>query len=132
MPLVIGELESEVLQVLQSKKEDATAGEVLQELKKKKEIAYTTVSTTLDRLYRKRLVERRAEPGPGGTRYLFSVAKDQKMMSKIIESSIGRLTNAFGEGAYSALYKQIDNMPAEELERLKKQVERVLQRRSSR
>lgn len=121
---IIGELESDVLEVLKAKGQ-ATAAEVMDALKQNREIAYTTVSTTLDRLFKKRLVERKAMPGPGGTKYLFSLGKDEKIKKKIVESTLDRITNAFGETAYSAIYRKLDSLPEEELDRLKKQVERA-------
>jgi predicted transcriptional regulator len=122
----IGELESDVLEVLKSRGGDGTAADVLGELRKQREVAYTTVSTTLDRLFRKHLLERKALPGPGGTRYLFSLGKDEKVKSKIVESTMSRLTAAFGETAYSAIYKHLDELSEDELERLKKQVDKAL------
>ncbi len=126
----IGELESEVLEILKQNGGQATASEVLGVIKKDRDVAYTTVSTTLDRLFRKRLVDRKALPGPGGTRYLFLVGKDERLKNKIVESTMERLTAAFGDSAYSAIYKHIDELSEEELERLKKQVDRALKAKS--
>ena len=121
---VIGELESVVLEVLKTKGQ-ATAADVMESLKEKRDIAYTTVSTTLDRLYKKRLVDRKALPGPGGTKYLFSLGKDERLKRQIVESTLDRITSAFGETAYSAIYKRLDSLSEDELERLKKQVEKA-------
>lgn len=126
----IGELESDVLEALKSKGGQATASEVLGVLKQDRDVAYTTVSTTLDRLYRKRLLERKALPGPGGTKYLFILGRDEKVKNKIVESTMERLTAAFGETAYSAIYKHLDDLSEEELERLRKQVDRALKAKS--
>jgi len=121
---IIGELESDVLEVLKLKGQ-ATASDVMEALKENRDIAYTTVSTTLDRLYKKRLVERKAMPGPGGTKYLFSLGKDEKLKRKIVESTLDRITSAFGETAYSAIYRRLDSLPEDELDRLKKQIEKA-------
>lgn len=127
----IGELEAEVLKVLQDSG-SASASEVLDVLSKKRDkIAYTTVSTTLDRLYKKHLLDRKSIPGPGGVKYVFSLGKDRKIRTRIVESSFGRLTNAFGDSAYSALYKHIETMETSELERLKKQVDKALEKARS-
>jgi predicted transcriptional regulator len=127
---VLGELESEVLEVIKSNGGQATASDVLGVLRKERDVAYTTVSTTLDRLYRKRLLERKAMPGPGGTKYLFTIGKDEKLKNKIVESTMDRLTAAFGETAYSAIYKHLDDLPEEELERLRKQIDKALKSKS--
>ena len=125
---IIGELESDVLEVLKAKGQ-ATAADIMDVLQENREIAYTTVSTTLDRLFKKRLVERKAMPGPGGTKYLFSLGKDEKLKRKIVESTIDRLTSAFGETAYSAIYKKLDSLPDDELDRLRKQVDKARKKR---
>lgn len=127
---IIGELEADVLQVLKVRG-SATAGEVHAELQVGRPIAYTTVSTTLDRLYKKRLVERKALPGPGGTRYLFSLGKDERAKTQIVEEALERLTSAFGETAYSALYRKLETLPDAELTKLKKQVESVKRRKTA-
>jgi predicted transcriptional regulator len=120
----IGELESEVLSVLEQRG-SSTASEVLDVLKDDREIAYTTVSTTLDRLYKKNLVGRKGLPGPGGIKYLFTVSGDQRLKNKIIEATLDRLTNAFGDAAYSAIYKQLQTLSPSDLDRLKRQVDKA-------
>lgn len=125
----IGELESEVLEVLQDRKEPGTVGDVLSVIRKKRDVAYTTISTTLDRLHKKKLVERSAIPGRGGTKYLFSIGKNEKLKNSIIQSSLDRLTGAFGGMTYSTLYRNVSSLPKEDLERLKKQVDRALKAR---
>jgi predicted transcriptional regulator len=127
---VIGELESDVLEVLKERGQ-ASASDILEVLRSRRDIAYTTISTTLDRLHRKRLVDRKATPGPGGTRYLFSLGKDEKLKKKIVDSTLDRLTGAFGETAYSAIYQKLDSLPDDELDRLKKQVERARRKKAA-
>lgn len=124
MEETLGELESQVLEVLKDRGQ-ATAGEVLEVLQRNREIAYTTVSTTLDRLHRKKLVERRALAGPGGTKYQFRLGKDERRKKKIVEATIDRLTGAFGETAYSAIYRKLESLPDDELENLRRQVDRA-------
>ncbi len=120
---IVGELESDVLKAL-GKKGQATAGDITEVLQKRREIAYTTVSTTLDRLYKKRLVNRKALPGPSGTKYLFSLGTNERLKRRMVDLAIDRLTDAFGETAYSAIYKKLDVLSPGELDRLKKQVEK--------
>jgi predicted transcriptional regulator len=127
---MIGELESDVLGVLKEKG-NASASDILVELQKDREIAYTTVSTTLDRLYKKRLVERKPIRGPGGTKFIFSMGKDERARTQIVENALDRLTSAFGETTYSALFKRLETLPDEELDRLRKQVDRAKRRKDS-
>jgi predicted transcriptional regulator len=127
---MIGELESDVLGVLKEKG-NASASDILVELQKDREIAYTTVSTTLDRLYKKRLVERKPIRGPGGTKFIFSMGKDERARTQIVENALDRLTSAFGETTYSALFKRLETLPDEELDSLRKQVDRAKRRKDS-
>jgi len=55
-PRALGELEEAVMEVLWSAAEPLSVKEVQRRLER--ELAYTTIMTILDRLYRKRLVER--------------------------------------------------------------------------
>ncbi|MET9225661.1 BlaI/MecI/CopY family transcriptional regulator [Lentzea sp. NPDC003310] len=54
----LGELESAVMDVLWRGDGDRTVRDVLEELSKERELAYTTVMTVLDNLHRKGWVER--------------------------------------------------------------------------
>src|ERR1700730_10396664 len=67
----IGDLEADVLKVLK-RTGSASAGEIMTELKPGRVLAYTTVSTTLDRLYRKGLVTRRSVSGRTGQKHVYS------------------------------------------------------------
>src|ERR1039457_2948116 len=67
----IGDLEAEVLKILK-RSGSASAGEMMAELKPGRVLAYTTVSTTLDRLHRKGLVARRSVSGRTGRKHVYS------------------------------------------------------------
>jgi len=105
----IGKLESEVLSALEQK-EQASAGEVLEVLRARREIAYSTVSTTLYRLFKKDRVDRRAMPGPGGMKYLFFPGKDERIKRQMVGETIDRLVGAFGDTAYSSLCQRIETL----------------------
>jgi predicted transcriptional regulator len=121
---VIGELESQVLEVLR-KKGTATASDVLQVLRERRGLAYTTVSTTLDRLHKKGLVGRKTLSGPGGKKYLFSPSGDERLKRRIVESSLKRLTSAFGDTANSVIYRYLQSLPPSKYNGLKKQVQKT-------
>ena len=55
--MAVGELESEILTVLW-KKDKTTVREALQSLKEKRVLAYTTVMTVMDNLYKKGFLKR--------------------------------------------------------------------------
>ena len=118
----LGDLEAEVLSSVKNLGE-ASGSEVLKELRKNKEIAYTTVTTTLDRLYKKGLLTRKETLGRGGVRYLYSSKHDAEIEGKIVEGAIGRLLSAFGSHAVSMIYEKLEEVPKSEVKELKERVE---------
>ncbi len=118
----LGDLEAEVLSSVKNLGE-ASGSEVLKELRKNKEIAYTTVTTTLDRLYKKGLLNRKETLGRGGVRYLYSSKHDAEIEGKIVEGAIGRLLSAFGSHAVSMIYEKLEEVPKSEVKELKERVE---------
>jgi predicted transcriptional regulator len=117
----IGDLESEVLEILKGKQR-ASAGDIHEVLSGRRQIAYTTVSTTLDRLYKKRLADRVIAPGRGGRKYLYLPGKDMRTKDQTIRETLDRLTQAFGDTAYPAFYKKIEALPDHKLSELKREV----------
>jgi predicted transcriptional regulator len=103
----MGGLEAEVLNILESK-ERATVSDITLTIRLRRDFAYTTIAKTLDRLYKKRLVERRVLPGRGGAKYLYCRSKDEDTKRRIVEASIERLTRAFGSTAYYSMYKKMN------------------------
>jgi predicted transcriptional regulator len=68
----LGDLEAAVLgSVLRMNK--ASVREVVKDLEPSRGLAYSTISTTLDRLYKKRMLEREEEVGRGGSRYIYTI-----------------------------------------------------------
>lgn len=118
----LGDLEAEVLSAVKNL-DEASGSEVLKELRKNKDIAYTTVTTTLDRLYKKGLLNRKETLGRGGIRYLYSSKHDVEIEGKIVEGAIGRLLSAFGSHAVSMIYEKLEEVPKSEVEELKDRVE---------
>jgi predicted transcriptional regulator len=102
----VGELESEVLYIVMSKKA-ATISEITSTMRTKREIAYTTVSNTLSRLHKKSLIERNVISGPRGTKYVYSPGKDEDVKRKIVDASLERLVRAFGQEIYETMYVKL-------------------------
>jgi predicted transcriptional regulator len=101
----IGKLEAEVLCILEFNKV-ATVSDIMIAIRLKRDVKYSTISSTLDRLYKKSLVDRKVLPGPGGIKYLYSPGND-KEKREIVEASLERLTRAFGATAYDAIYRKL-------------------------
>ena len=81
------ELELEVMKVLWSM-EDATVGDVQQELQPSRPLAYTTVMTVLDRLTRKHVVTRRKQ----GRGYVYRPALSREVAREL---ALDRLLNDY-------------------------------------
>lgn len=74
---ILGELESEIMEVIWSK-EKASVREVLLELEKIKDIAYTTVMTVMVRLHEKGFIKRSKE----GQAFIYSPAVSKEELKK--------------------------------------------------
>ena len=104
---VLGELESAVMEVLWTESEQ-TVNEVEERLRNKREIAHTTVLTTLDRMYRKGYLTREKQAkafvySPRYTREEF-----ERMMAQEV---LGALIGHSAETALSTFVDLIGNDP---------------------
>lgn len=95
----LGPLEANVMDAIwTSKKTPVTVREIYEALKKTKNIAYTTVMSTMDRLFEKNLLDRRIEKGRGGLYYVYwpSLEK-QSFQRSAVREVLSSLINNFGE-----------------------------------
>ena len=100
-------------------KKQADAREVFSELNKKKKIAYTTINTTLTRLHRKRLLNRKLVKGRGGYRYIYTIANSKpKYVDHVISTTIDDLLMRFGNRTISYFSKSL-NLSEEDVEKLR-------------
>lgn len=89
---VLGPLETRLLELLWSERRPATVGHIRQALP---ELAYTTVMTTLDRLYRKGLLLREKD----GRAYAYAPRYTRaELVSEVISGQLADLLHAAGEG----------------------------------
>jgi predicted transcriptional regulator len=102
----------------------ASARQVAAELESSRGLAYTTISTTLDRLFRKGLLAREEEIGRGGSRYIYRVHSEEKVKGKVVKGFVDRLIVAFGPSVISTLHNYMDDIPKDQLKRLEDKVKR--------
>lgn len=114
----IGELEAEVLGLLNSM-EIASAGDIAEKMQSTRTIAYTTVSTTLDRLYKKGLVSRTTTAGKTGPKYVYGVATHRGVEKQLVDAAVDRLVDAFGPSVTSTIYDRLSEISPAELERIR-------------
>jgi predicted transcriptional regulator len=102
---MLGSLEKEVVAVLEDE-EEATIGEVVDGLEDRDvDVAYTTVSTVLDRLYDKEMVDRAKEPYRGGSRYVYEYVD---IRDEYLSTVVDNLTTVFGEKGVASLMSEVD------------------------
>ncbi len=119
----LGQLEAAVLgSVVRLGK--ASARQVAEDLEPSRGLAYTTISTTLDRLYKKGLLTRDEAVGRGGSRYIYHLHSEDKVKGKIVKGFVDRLVTAFGPSIISTLHNYMDEIPKDQLKRLEEKVRR--------
>lgn len=113
---VLGKLEAEVMQILWQQS-NRTVSEVEERLRRKREIAHTTVLTTLDRMYRKGYLTRDKQGkafvyAPRYTREEF----ERSLVQEVLDALLGEL----GEPALSTFVELVgeDEAKLDRLEEL--------------
>ncbi len=119
--MALGELQAEVLGVLQ-KLGKASARDIMKEIGSEKRLAYTTVSTVLDRLHKKGLVKRSKVAGRGGEKYVYFFAPPSDMRASLVHRTLNILVNAFGPSVVPTIYESLEQISKEDLTDLKKKV----------
>ena len=128
--LALGKLEREVLEQIWQRREVSVRDVYLQF---EERIAYTTLMTTLDRLYKKRLLHRRKD----GRAFLYSAAVGRDEFEDGIREDV--IDSLFEQGAgeiqpvlacFVDTVSERDRELLDELERLVKEKKRELRRKS--
>lgn len=120
----LGELQADVLGAIQ-KLGKASAREIMTEISAQRQVAYTTVSTVLDRLHRKGLVKRSKVSGRGGAKYVYSYAAPPEMRASFVQRALDQLVSAFGPSVVPTIYDSLDHISKEESAQLKRKVNRA-------
>ena len=115
----LGDLELAVLRAVRTL-DEASAGEVYEELRKSRNVAYTSVTTTLYRLVEKDLVSVRRM----SEKKAFYRIKDGRAYRKAMAAMVDSLLDTFGGAAVSYMLARPDGLPVEEGRELREQVSR--------
>jgi predicted transcriptional regulator len=119
--LALGDLQAEILGILQ-KLRKGSARDVLNEIPPEKRVAYTTVSTVLDRLHKRGLVKRSRVPGRGGVKFVYSYAAPIKIRTSLVQKTLNSLVEAFGPSVVPAIYDSLDEISKKETAELKRKI----------
>lgn len=101
----LGELELAVLGALRALGE-ASTGEIHREVRRARDVAYTSVTTTLYRLVGKDLVAIRKE----SEKRIFYRIKEGRAYRRALETMVGRLVDTFGGAAVSNLLANAEDL----------------------
>ena len=118
--MALGELEADILGAVQ-KLGKASAREVMEELSAR-HLAYTTISTVLDRLYQKGMLKRMRVIGRGGTKYIFSSSSSADLRASIVNKALDRLVSAFGPSIVPTIYDSLNEISKEEAADLRRRI----------
>ena len=94
----------------------------MKEIESEKQLAYTTVSTVLDRLHKRGLVKRSKIAGRGGEKYVYSFAPPVEMRASLVQRTLNSLVSAFGPSVVPTIYESLEQISKEELAYMKKKV----------
>ena len=90
-------MENDVLNILWKAGEGRRVREVHKVLRKKREVALTSVAVILDRLYDKKIVRRSIKVGRGGEHYIYSCCTDKhNFQASVIDKTVDKLIDNFG------------------------------------
>jgi predicted transcriptional regulator len=119
----LGPLEANVMEAIWgSRKTPITVREIYEALKKTKNLAYTTVMSTMDRLFEKNLLDRKIEKGRGGLYYVYWPALEKQSFQKsAVREVVSSLVDNFGEVVANCLVDETC-LNEEEREALKEQL----------
>ena len=115
----LGDLELAVLRAVRNLG-TATSGAIYSEVRKERDVAYTSVTTTLYRLVDKDLIAVRRE----SEKKVFYRIKDGRAYRKAMAAMIDRVVDTFGGAAVSYLLENPGSLPEEQLAGLRAQVEK--------
>ena len=122
---VLGELESAVMEILWADS-GQTVNEVEEQLRAKRDIAHTTVLTTLDRMYRKGYLLREKQ----AKAYVYSPRYTREQFGRtMVQEVLGALIGHSAETALSTFVDLISNDP-DGLDQLEAKIREKRQQRS--
>ncbi len=123
---VLGPLEKEIMEIVWNRTETSTH-DVLEELRKKRDIAMTTVSSTLNRLHDKNLLKRRTDKGLRGLCYYYSpLLKKEEFENMITFRVMDKLLKDFREPTTAYFIEELVKSDPKKLQELRKKIEESL------
>jgi predicted transcriptional regulator len=114
---VLGALEERVMAILWAAKEPMAVRDVCRRLRGKPALAYTTVMTTLDRLYKKGLLARTKD----GNAFIYRAAMSRDdYRRRIVEETVGVLLEDSADPVLAAFVDAAASVDEDNLDRLER------------
>ena len=102
----LAELETEIMTILWNLK-NASVRTVVNRLRKKREVAYTTIMTTMSRLHAKGVLKRNQDAGGA---YIYTPTENkQNFLAHVSGNMINSLLNNFGDVAVAQFIDILEN-----------------------
>lgn len=114
---VLGELESDVMEIIWQSKGPISVRIVTQSLQKKRQIAYTTVMTIMGRLVEKGLLKRKES----GKAYIYQpVYSKDRFLTRVSRQIIKNFIANFGDTAIAHFAEELNRLTPTKRKELKK------------
>ena len=114
---VLGELESDVMEIIWQSKGPIAVRTVTQSLQKKRQIAYTTVMTIMGRLVEKGLLKRKES----GKAYIYKcVYSKDRFLTRVSRQIIKNFIASFGWSAVAHFAEEVNRLTPTKRKELKK------------
>lgn len=118
----LGELEAEIMEIIWEL-EDISVRRVLNRLRKKKKVAYTTVMTVMTRLYDKGILRRKMDDTGA---YIYSPTQDkQTFLAVASKKAINHLLKEYGEVAVAQFMDIIESSHVKDLEEWRQKLKKI-------
>ena len=103
---------------------------MVEELKPGRVLAYTTVSTTLDRLHRKGILARKSVSGRTGKKYLYSFPEYPGLEKRVVNRMVDKLVSAFGPSGALTIYDRLGGVSSGEVAKPRENVDAKIKNKS--
>ncbi|MFX0199599.1 MAG: BlaI/MecI/CopY family transcriptional regulator [Candidatus Hodarchaeota archaeon] len=122
----LGPLELAIMQLMW-KNQSSTVREIYEELKKQRKIKITTVSTTMNRLHEKGLLNREMRTGKGGIFYIYKVKTTKEGFEKKTSKTLAdQLFQTLGSSATLRIIEELSKKyNDDELDKLLQELEKL-------
>lgn len=120
---ILSDLESEIMEIVW-RLESASVRDVLDEMQKKRKIAYTTVMTVMSRLYEKKTLRRRMNAS--GAFVYEAVRGKEEFIKEKSEKIVKGFLREYGDVAVAHFLEAIENSDSKKSKEWREQLKRLI------